>query len=90
MSGQFETGIARHSMHRIDPVEHLITRNGQEFRTWCGGGLAMESTSITRRRCRRCLALARRDLIENDVALNEPSDLDWYIGRTAERVEVAT
>jgi hypothetical protein len=76
----FETGIATHSKYRMDPVLHLIVRS-PEWVTWCGGGLAQRESTVTQRRCKRCLALARRDITENDVSDDEASDLDWYLGR---------
>jgi hypothetical protein len=78
----FDTGIARHSMHHMDPVLHLLVRDGSEWATWCGGGRAQVENTVTQRRCRRCLALARADLIENGVAPSDRSDLDWYLRRT--------
>lgn len=79
----FKTGTARYSMHRADPPLHLLVRTDHNnWSTWCGGGPAMVANTITQRRCSRCLALARADLAEGDVAADESSDLDWYLSRT--------
>jgi len=79
--GMFETGAARRSAAQPDPIEHLLVRVGSEWRTWCWGSPAVRGfVSLTRRRCPRCMALARADLKENG-APDEPSEFDWYLGR---------
>lgn len=83
----FETGIAVRSKHHIDPVLHVIVVQGSDYRTWCGGGKALRENTVTQRRCPRCLALARQDLIESEVEPGDESDLDWYLGRTPTRVK---
>lgn len=75
----FETGIATHSKHQIDPILHLLVIYDGSYRTWCGGGPAQRENTVTQRRCPKCLALARGDIV--DVELDEATDLDWYLGR---------
>lgn len=79
----FETGVAKRASSHIDRIEHVVVRMGHDdWRTWCGGGPAVEDqVSVTRRRCPRCLALARHDLVELQVADDEASEFDWYLGR---------
>lgn len=85
--GMFETGVAKRSDTRIDPIEHIVVRVGGDWRTWCGGGPAVEGfVSVTRRRCPRCLALARADLKEMDVGDDEESEFDWYLEREVRHV----
>jgi hypothetical protein len=83
--GMFETGAARQSMHRIDPVLHLLVRNGAGWATWCGGGPAEPANTPRQRRCSKCLTLARADLANNQVGPDEASDLDWYLERVPQR-----
>lgn len=77
----FETGTARHSMHNPDPILHLLVSDGGAWRTWCGYGLAAVEMTPSQRRCRKCLTLARNDLIEMEVEPDEASDFDWYLSR---------
>jgi hypothetical protein len=83
----FETGVAARSGARADPIEHLLVRGGTgKWVTWCGGGPAIEGfVSIRRRRCPKCVALARADLVELEVPDDEESDLDWFLGREVVR-----
>lgn len=43
--------------YSLDPTLHLIPRGTNEL--WCSGGPAERVNTATRRRCRRCLNLAR-------------------------------
>lgn len=81
----FETGTAVRSKHNPDPILHLIVRGADGWQTWCGGGAALNENTVTHRRCSRCLALARADLVANGIEENEESDLDWYLQRRPRR-----
>lgn len=80
----FETGTAAHSAHRITPPLHIVVRtlgSRHGWVTWCGGGAAYKGEVTPRnRRCRYCVALARRDIEEN-CEPHEASEFDWYLGR---------
>lgn len=76
----FTEGTAAHSRYRADPILHLCVRRGIRLVTWCGGGYAYEENTVSQRRCRKCLALAREDV--ESAAPDEETDLDWYLGRT--------
>jgi hypothetical protein len=81
----FETGVSIKSGARPDPPEHLLVYGGTGWVTWCGGGGAIKGfVTISRRRCSKCVALARQDLAEN-CEPDESSDFDWYLGRTIKR-----
>lgn len=80
--GMFEVGVAKRSGAHIDPPLHLLVSNREGYATWCGGGPAFVANTVTQRRCVKCLALAREDLVDNPVEPHEPSDLDWFVQRT--------
>lgn len=84
--GMFETGVAARSGTRIDPIEHIVVRVSGDWKTWCGGGPAVQGfVSVTRRRCPKCIALAKADLLELGVAEDEPSEFDWFLKRIPRR-----
>lgn len=60
-----EDGVAVHSQARPDPPVHILQRQENDWRTWCGGGLAHRGmNTLTRRRCRPCTALLREGVAE--------------------------
>lgn len=79
----YTTGVARRSLGQPDPVLHLTVVVAGQDTLWCTGGAAVAGINTMRhRRCPRCLALARRDLVENEVEPNEPTALDWFLQRS--------
>jgi len=52
-------GTATRSRHHGDPPLHILSNDGCGPVTWCGGGKAHAENTPTRRRCPRCVRLAR-------------------------------
>lgn len=79
----YETGVAKRSLGRPDPVLHLVVVNGPgQENLWCSGGPGVAKiNTLTQRRCPGCLALAREYLVEYEVDDDEATDLDWYLQR---------
>jgi hypothetical protein len=77
----FELGIARSSRHRRSPLMHLLVPVGGVWHMWCSSGSGLRENPLGQRRCPRCAALARQDLVANLVQPDDATNFDWYLGR---------
>jgi hypothetical protein len=61
----FHWGVSLRGAFQPNPPLHVVHREGNEWKTWCGGGGAHEGMrNVTGRKCPRCMALLRADFVE--------------------------
>lgn len=75
----FAEGYANNSKHHPDPPLHIVMPQGNELRTWCGGGLAASGNTVNRLRCKRCTALLREGVDEGNY---DQAELDQWLAST--------
>lgn len=77
LESDYTWGVATRSLGRPDPALHILWREGNEHKTWCGGGPATAGIrNVTGRTCPKCVTLAREDYAENGESADADSTGD--------------